>query len=391
MRFVATIAIGLLGICGALTPAHAEGEKKTIAILPFESPNDHSLAEMGPNAVEFFTVQLVKSGKVRIFERSKLDKIIAEHDLKVAGPVDPAKIKKQLGKLVPVDYLLMGKVVYLGDSYSITCRLVDMESGEMELADETTFREVEGLRIAVKNLAGKIAATAAGEKATASASEVFLNTNPKHFYMAAEQLTGYLERGLTWDIEGEVGESDSSSKKVKVELKRFPPEVMEGTRLEVFRDETSGLEKVGELYVIKHKKGDKQLSAGYYKAPESGEYSLGDKIKTKDYKHRVAIGNIVDEVEENEALVKKFRETVAEKLAGSTRVDTVDYSELGDKIDAIKGPGDKEAMKKIHKKGVDYVVLGKFYGTAGTRRTDFSVYNTYSGKVVLTVKFDTNL
>src|SRR5262245_8955077 len=97
------------------TSSHAQEEKKSLAVIPFESPNDHSLGEMGPNAVEYFQVQLLKSGKVKIFERNKLEKILNEHALNnLSGLVDPTTIKKKVGKLVPVDYLLMGKIVYLG-------------------------------------------------------------------------------------------------------------------------------------------------------------------------------------------------------------------------------------------------------------------------------------
>ncbi len=367
-------------------------EKKSIAIIPFESPNDHNLALMGPNAVEYFQVQLVKSGKVRVFERNKLEKIMSEHALNnLTGFVDPSTIKKKLGKLVAVDYLLMGKIVYLGDSFSITCRLVDIETGELVIADETTFREIDKLRIAVNALAKKIAAAAAGEEVKASASETFLNTDPKHFYTAAQMLTDRLERYLTWDIEGEIKESDPTEKTVIVTLARAPTEIPEGIRFEVFRKEISGMEKVGEVFVDKHKKGEKTLKATFYKPPESGDFQMGDKIKTRDYKHRVAIGSIVDEVEENEALVKKFRETTIERLAQSNHCDTVDYEEIESKLSEIKGGGDKKGMGKVHKKGVDYIVLGKFYGASGSRRTDFAVYNAYTGKVVMELKLDTRL
>src|SRR5689334_8533066 len=106
-RALTSVAVLSLLVCAQ---ARAEGEKKSIAIIPFESPNDHSLGEMGPNAVEFFQIELLKSGKVKLFERNKLDKIMNEHALNnLTGFVDPATIKKKLGKLVPVDYLLLGK------------------------------------------------------------------------------------------------------------------------------------------------------------------------------------------------------------------------------------------------------------------------------------------
>lgn len=381
------------GLALVLTAGLAHAEKKRIAIIPFESPNNHSLGGMGANAVEYFEIQLVKSGKVRVFERKKMASILKEHEFNMTGLVDPTKITKVLGNMVPVDFLLMGKIVYLGDSFSITCRMVDMESAELVLADETTFRETKGLRIAVKSIAAKFAAAAAGETVKASASELFLNTDPKHFYSAAELLTQKLENGLWWDIEGEMAEVDMSSREAKVEIKRGPSEIPGGVRMEVFRDETTGSEKIGEIFCKKHKKGKREFTAKFHKkgAPEGGEFMMGDKVRSRDYKARIAIGNIVDEVEEHEALVKKFRETVIEKLMESRKVGSVEYEDIQDKLSKINGPTDKKLMKKLHKKGVDYIVLGKFYGSPGSRRTDFKVYNAYTGKVLMTVKIDTRL
>ena len=46
----------VFALVAALALPAAAADKPSIAILPFESPNEHSLGEMGPNAVEFFQV-----------------------------------------------------------------------------------------------------------------------------------------------------------------------------------------------------------------------------------------------------------------------------------------------------------------------------------------------
>jgi len=55
------------------------------------------------------------------------------------------------------------------------------------------------------------------------------------------------------------------------------------------------------------------------------------------------------------------------------------------------GSAKEKQMKELHKKGVDFIVVGKFYGRPGDRRTDFKVYNAYTGKIALEVKLDTRL
>ena len=63
--FAAVLALGSLGTFASSARAE-EKPKPLVAILPFQSPNDHNLALMGRNAQPTFTTELVKSKKVRV-------------------------------------------------------------------------------------------------------------------------------------------------------------------------------------------------------------------------------------------------------------------------------------------------------------------------------------
>src|SRR5262249_30459179 len=112
---------------------------------------------------------------------------------------------------------------------------------------------------------------------------------------------------------------------------------------------------------------------------------------SRKYKARIGIGTIVDEAEDNEGLVAKFRDTVSERLGDMEHMGSVDYGQVGETLLAVGGADRGKQMKELFKKGVDFVVLGKFYGRPGDRRTDFKVYNAYTGKIVTEVKIDTRL
>jgi hypothetical protein len=390
MRMNALIAV----VCLAPSVAFAAADKHTVVILPFESPRTNDAREIGTNAVEYFTVQLVEGKKVRVVERSKLDKVLKEHELNMSGFVDPSTIKKALGKGIAADYCVMGRVSDVGDSWSLSARLVNIETAELEVAKEVTFRDLASLRVAIKSLAKQFIGEMTGEKVVASAAEGMLSTDPKHFYAAADLLTAYLQQRLAPVVDGELAEIDMDTKSVQVISKRGFGSIPLGTRLEVYRDEASGKNKVSEIFVSKAEPGEKTIIASYLKKSQGNELQMGDLASNAKYKARVGIGKIVDEAEDNEALVNKFRQTVAERLDDMERMGSVDYEALGSDLMEAYGSGGsakEKAMKELHKKGVDFVVVGKFYGRPGDRRTDFKVYNAYTGKIAYEVKIDTRL
>ncbi len=368
----------------------AASDKPVVVVIPFESPTAHDWREMGQNAVEYFTVQLVEAKKVRVVERTKLDKVLKEHALNTGGFIDPATVKRALGRGTAADFAIMGRISLVGDAYSLSARLVNIDTAEMESAKEVSFRDPASLRTAIKILTKNFLAEMSGEQASPSAAEGMLATDPKHFYAAAEMLTSYLQR-LVPLVEGEINEIDPAEKVVTISGKRPFAEVPLGTRLEIFRDEVNGKNKIGEVFVTRAEAGEKLITAAFQKRSLGDTLQMGDIVSTKKYKARVGIGKIVDEAEDNEALVGKFRDAVSERLGDMERMGSVDYGELGDMLVGASGSGKDKAMKDLFKKGVDFVVIGKFYGRPGDRRTDFKVYNAYTAKIALEIKIDTRL
>ena len=364
----------------ALLFTFVAADKPVLVILPFDAPSDHR--ELGASAVDSFTTYLIESKSVRVMERSKLDKVMKEHELNMSGFVDPATVKRQLGKYVSAHYVVMGRIGESGDGFALSARLVNIESSEIEVAKEIVFRDIASERVAVKSLAKQFVGEITGVAPQAGHADALLGTNAKSFYDAADSLVAELSR-LHVEVTGELGEIDTSGKHVVVESRQGFGEVPVGTKLEVFHEASDGKRKVGELYVSEP--GARQLGASYLKETNGSRLAMGDEVTSRGYKSRVAIATIIDEAADDEAMVKKFRQSVIDRLAENEWMGSVDYNDLEDSL------GEHPQYKRLWLRGVDYVVVGKFYGKPGDRRTDFKVFNAYTGKSVTQIKYDTAL
>ncbi len=86
--------------------------------------------EIGEYFSDKLSVVLFKSKKIKIYERSKLNNILKEHELLMSGVIDEDEVVK-LGELAPIDAILFGSYLKMKSSLEITLRLVSVTSGEI--------------------------------------------------------------------------------------------------------------------------------------------------------------------------------------------------------------------------------------------------------------------
>jgi curli biogenesis system outer membrane secretion channel CsgG len=101
-------------VAGAL--AAAEAPKPRVAILEFKNKTEGyawSWYRAGEAAQDMFVTELVKRGNFRVMERERLDAILEEKNLHLSGDIDP-KTAVKLGKMIGVEYLIVGAVTELG-------------------------------------------------------------------------------------------------------------------------------------------------------------------------------------------------------------------------------------------------------------------------------------
>ena len=74
---------------------------------------------------------LLKTGKFRVLERSQMDQILREQGFQQSGACDGSECAVEVGKLLAVDHIVVGSVSRIGNTYSLTARMVNVGSGEV--------------------------------------------------------------------------------------------------------------------------------------------------------------------------------------------------------------------------------------------------------------------
>lgn len=389
--FVAAAAVVGAAALAPVSSAQA-ADKKVVAVLPFGSPTAYS--SMGRNAQPTFITQLVKSRKVRVVDEKRARNAVKRFEREMTGLYDSSKIK-QMGRFLKADYVVSGMIAHTGDAFTMTVHLTNVETLELEMAEDIDFRHKGKMRVAVRTLAKKVAALASGGEAKKGRHEAFLNVDARSFYDAAEACIAALTRLDPWRYEGEIDE-ELDRRRVHVTLRAGKPRP--GMPLQVYEEGLGDNDKpIGVVYVEEPDERGAGFVARWIKErdPEKkkrGDFGLGVRVSNARYKYRIAIGEVVDEAEDNEDLVSMFKDKLLETLEENDRF----VAKTEDTVVALsenlgRGSKRKKRLKTLHKEGVDFVIVGKLIGSPGRRRADFKVLSTVTGKVWKRLKFETRI
>lgn len=104
--------------------------------------------------------EILNTGKVRVLERSEMDKILKEQAFQKSGACDTGECAVEIGRLLSVDRIVVGSLGKLGSLHTITVRLLDVRTGEiLFFATEDAEGKLESLLTkSVPALARKLAA-----------------------------------------------------------------------------------------------------------------------------------------------------------------------------------------------------------------------------------------
>lgn len=126
----------------------------TVAVTPFQNLGDISLSEresddaqsvedsnaLRESIAEFLQATLSVLPDMTLVERDRLNGVLAEQNLTMAGLVDPTTASR-VGKLVGADRFIYGSYLRSGDQLTVIARLADTESAQIlgtEIADGTS-------------------------------------------------------------------------------------------------------------------------------------------------------------------------------------------------------------------------------------------------------------
>ena len=128
-------------------------KKMAIAVLDLEGKNISS--ETTLYASELLRSKLFKARLYDVVERNNMDKILKEQSFQLTGCTS-SECAVEVGKILNAYYVVMGNIIKLENSISIQVRFVDVEKGNIVMAEETTCKNEDGLGEAISVMVNKI-------------------------------------------------------------------------------------------------------------------------------------------------------------------------------------------------------------------------------------------
>jgi TolB-like protein len=111
-------------------------QKTTIAIADFVDLNGNS-SDFGKFLAEELATRFYKTKKLKVIERQRLDKVIAEQKLSLTEIIE-ASSAKRIGRILGVDAIVAGTISDLGSNFRINARIINTETGELLAAAAAT-------------------------------------------------------------------------------------------------------------------------------------------------------------------------------------------------------------------------------------------------------------
>ncbi|OGD74760.1 MAG: hypothetical protein A2Y64_07030 [Candidatus Coatesbacteria bacterium RBG_13_66_14] len=149
-------------------------EPITLAVTDLQSLGvfpDQALA-----VAEILRTELIGLPGVRVIERSQLARVIEEWSLTTAGMT--AGEAAELGALTGADYIAVGSLSALGETYTLAVRLVAVESSEAVLGETVTVGTTAELPWACRDLAKALAEAIGAESGATVVVEVEPTARP---------------------------------------------------------------------------------------------------------------------------------------------------------------------------------------------------------------------
>jgi len=107
-------------------------DRLRVGVNQFSSPKN--MANLSQQVTDIFFTTFIQSGAFDMYERIKLEKLIAEHELSQTGLVDSSKAK-EIGRLVGIDVLIVGSLSEANSRQRVDVRIIDVQTGQAVLAD----------------------------------------------------------------------------------------------------------------------------------------------------------------------------------------------------------------------------------------------------------------
>jgi|GEM_PF-1167319 len=129
-----------------------------IAVLSLKSTTKSSIEEgFGDVVTEMLVTGLTKTGRFEVLERVQIKQILNERNF-IEADVVAGESAIKLGKVLQVNYLVIGSVAKIQNLIEVDVRFVDTDTGKVFLAENVSSPSMGDLRNAINRLTNKITA-----------------------------------------------------------------------------------------------------------------------------------------------------------------------------------------------------------------------------------------
>jgi curli biogenesis system outer membrane secretion channel CsgG len=149
-----SLSLILFSICHSQT-----SEKRQVAVISIQAYEGVSQGEAEVLSDQLRT-ELLNTGKFKVMEREQMDEILKEQGFSLSGCTSNECIIRA-GRLLSVEEIIGGSVGRFGDIYTLSLRLISVETGEIldSKTDNVSGDKNQLLTVSVKKLAFDLAKT----------------------------------------------------------------------------------------------------------------------------------------------------------------------------------------------------------------------------------------
>ena len=184
------------------------GQKKSMAVMPFDVVGNAVTADEIEAITELYTSALIETGRVSVVDRTNFDKIMKELNFQSSDWSNSEKTAK-LGKVLNAKFISRGKIMKLGSKLTISASVIDIQTAENIASTKATYKDIDELLEyffstgKVRNLAKDVAYS------KGPAGGLIFHFDGKYFYEAIFWNKRYLlEDAAAVDCSGIRGYSD---------------------------------------------------------------------------------------------------------------------------------------------------------------------------------------
>ena len=134
-------------------------KKETAAVLDFKATQGISTSET-VTLTNKFRSALAKTQVYDVLERSDMETLLKEQDMSLSDMCDNADCAVQVGKLLVAKKMVVGEIGKIGETFSVTVRILDVTTGKVDIAETENYKgSADGLLDVFYRLAQKLTGT----------------------------------------------------------------------------------------------------------------------------------------------------------------------------------------------------------------------------------------